>query len=536
MNTKHLLNQLIATFSLWALIGGQAVCAQTAPTSEAALRPNFLILLTDDQRTDTLGCYNARSPIVTPAIDQLAREGVRFENGFVTTPVCAVSRASILTGRYASNHRMHRFDTMLADDVFDQSYPAYMQDAGYFSGHFGKYGVGITSAQKARFDVFDAQMEQGPMFRDYNGRTLHDAEWLTVKAGEFFAAVPEGEPFVLQLSYKEPHNSSCPDPVDAGALSDYDFQRSPDDTKDAYDQLPDIAKPSLMEENYASKMSTDALFNDYMRAYHEKLLSVERSVGKVRHLLEQHGFADNTIILFLSDHGTHFGEKKFAGKWTPYDASLRIPFIVYDPRPSALKEMVRNEMVLNIDLAPTLLDLAGIEVPDIMDGRSMLPLLTPHSSLATDQWRSHFAYEHFTSPSQIPVHIPRYDGIRTDDFKYVRWCDADPAVEELFDLENDPSESNNLASNPEYADQLNQLRIDYSKWRAQNPMSYAYNTYGWRPHSGNPEIDWERFKSAHPEKYARIAEQVQLLDVTWQQAVSDRAIRIKISHAVEWLY
>ena len=527
INNQGRLNRWTVLCCLWVCLTSQLVAEQ---------RPNLLILLTDDQRTDTLGCYNAISPIETPAIDQLAREGIRFENGFVTTPVCAVSRASILTGRYASSHGMHRFDTMLADDVFDQSYPAYLKEAGYFSGHFGKYGVGITSAQKARFDVFDAQMEQGPMFRDYKGRRLHDAEWLTAKAGEFFAAVPDGQPFVLKLSYKEPHNSSCPDPNDAGVLSDYDFQRSPDDTKDAYNQVPSIVKPSLMEENYSSKMSTDTLFNDYMRAYHEKIMSVERSVGEVRRLLEQHGLADNTIILFLSDHGTHFGEKQFAGKWTPYDASLRIPFIVYDPRPGARKRVVSDQMVLNIDIAPTLLDLAGVEVPDIMDGVSIVPLVSALRPLSSEKWRSHFAYEHFTSPSQIPVHIPRFDGILTKDFKYVRWCDAVPVVEELFDLENDPSESNNLASNPEYAVQLNQLRIVYSKWREQNPMSYAYNTYSWRPHSGNPEIDWERFKAAHPEKYARIAEQVEQLGVTWHQAVSDRAIRIKISHAVGWLY
>lgn len=186
-------------------------------------QPNILLILTDDQRVDTLGCYTDDCPIETPNIDRLASGGVRFDNGFVTTPICAVSRACILTGRYESNNRVHNFGTVMPNDVFEHSYHIYLRNAGYFTGHFGKYGVGISKEQAARFDVYDGQAGQGPKYRNYKGRMMHDSQWLTVKAEEFLNAVPENKPFVLQLSYKEPHNSSCPAPQDEGKLAAVKF-------------------------------------------------------------------------------------------------------------------------------------------------------------------------------------------------------------------------------------------------------------------------------------------------------------------------
>jgi len=118
--------------------------------------PNIIVLLTDDQRTGSLSCYDANCAIQTPHIDRLASEGIRFDNGFVTTPICAVSRASIITGRYASNNRMHDFGTPIPPDVFEDSYPAHLKKAGYFVGALGKYGVGVTPLVKKTFDVFEA--------------------------------------------------------------------------------------------------------------------------------------------------------------------------------------------------------------------------------------------------------------------------------------------------------------------------------------------------------------------------------------------
>ena len=521
---KRILQYLVGLFALSAV-------------ALADSRPNLLVLLTDDQRWDTLGVYNDDCPIPTPNLDRLANEGIRFDQGFVTTPICAVSRACILTGRYASNHGMHYFCVNMEDDVFAHSYPVYLREVGYFSGHFGKYGVAYSPGQKAQFDVFEADGNQGPKFRKYKGEELHDSAWLTAKTRDFLDAVPEGKPFVLQLSYKAPHASSCPAPKDEHLLDDLEFERSPYDTKAAFDQLPEIAKLSLMERVYAREFNNfeDGSIHYYMRQYYEKIVSVERSVGDIMAELEARGLEDNTVIIFLSDHGTHFGEKQLAGKWTPYEESLRIPFIVYDPRPGARHGAVSDKMVLNIDVAPTLLDLAGVEVPAIMDGKSLVPLLTPHSSLASGEWRSQFAYEHFTSPSRAMRPIPRTDGIRTDDFKYVRWFDADPVVEELFDLSRDPAEMGNLAGNPEYAPKLEAMRADYEAWREANPSTYTFKSYEGRSQWGAKTIDWNRFKQAHPKDYEKIAKQVERFGVTWEQAVNDPEVRTIIGkHTAFW--
>ena len=170
--------------------------------------PNIIILLTDDQRMSSLSCYDESIPIETPHIDRLAGEGIRFDNGFVVTPICAVSRANIITGRYACNNRVHDFGVPIPEEIFEESYPAQLKKAGYFVGALGKYGVGVTPQVKETFDVFEAQSGQGPRFRDYQGKKMHDAEWLSVKTREFLDAVPENTPFCVQVNYKEPHGST----------------------------------------------------------------------------------------------------------------------------------------------------------------------------------------------------------------------------------------------------------------------------------------------------------------------------------------
>ena len=176
--------------------------------------PNIIVLLTDDQATKSMSCYDDDCVIQTPHIDKLADLGVRFDNGFVVTPICAVSRASIITGRYACNNRIHDFGTPIPEDVFADCYPAQLKKAGYFVGALGKYGVGVTPLVTETFDVFEAQAGQGPRFRDYKGKRMHDTEWLTVKTMEFLDAVPENKPFCVQVNYKEPHGTARPAPED----------------------------------------------------------------------------------------------------------------------------------------------------------------------------------------------------------------------------------------------------------------------------------------------------------------------------------
>ncbi len=417
---------------LAAILLGMAVsqvafgAKQPAVAEAMGGRPNLLVLLTDDQRPDTLGCYAPDRPLPTPNIDKLATDGVRFSQGFVTTPICAVSRACILTGRYSCNARMTRFRSVMSEETFANSYNMLLQKAGYYTGQLGKYGVRSTKKQIARFDFFDGSQDQGPPFRDYKGKTLHDSEWLTQRTSDFLDSVPKGKPFCLQVNYKAPHFSAKPAPEDEHLLDDYTFPRDPLDNAKQAAKVPELVRGSFLDVCYRQVFNKNGDHNPFCRDYYRKIASMERSVGDIRKMLEERGLADNTVIIFLSDHGAHWGDRHFYGKWSPYEPSLRVPFIVYDPRPQTQKGVVRDAMVLNIDVAPTLLDLAGVEVPDVMDGKSLVPLIsgpaTRDSRLAQEEWRSHFFFEHYHSGANRN-YIARNEGVRTLDAKYLRWVD-----------------------------------------------------------------------------------------------------------------
>lgn len=492
--------------------------------------PNLLVIYTDDQRTNTLSCYDDGCPIETPNIDRLANKGVRFNQGFVVSPISGVSRASLISGQYMSHHQVKGFQKALPEESFEQGYPAQLKKAGYYLGMFGKYGFGITNEQKAYFDDYDATTGQGPAFRVYKGDSLHDAAWLTQKTKDFLEGVPEGQPFCLQLNYKEPHPSSEPAPEDLGKLANYPFKRSISDTPEEHAKLPEYVRNGYGNQSYNEFFETDEKMQSYLSQYYEKIISVERSVGVIVKRLEEKGLADNTVIIYLSDHGTHFGEKQLGGKWSPYEQSLRIPFIVYDPR-SKVKGVVSDEMVLNIDVAPTLLNLAGVPVPDTMDGKSMKPLIYGEKT----DWREYFFFEHFISPT-TPVYIPRNDGVRTKTTKYVRWIDLNPVVEEFYDLEIDSLESNNLIDKATFAAKVEKSRKLFNTWRKKFPAVIDYKVYQEYGQSGAVNIDWEKFKEFRPKQFAKIAAEIKRMGVTWEDAVTDWKVRFEICKNVGYWY
>jgi len=432
--------------------------------TKAQKKPNIIIIYTDDQRTNTLSSYDSNSPINTPNIDKLAENGIRFTEGFVPTPICGVSRANLISGQYMSQNKVNRFQKALSKEVFKQSYPQQLKNVGYYLGILGKYGFGITKEQKQVFDDYDATTGQGPAFHKYKGELLHDAEWLTRRTKDFLDKAPEDKPFCLQINYKEPHPTSEPAPEDYGKLATYPFKRVSTDTPSEHAKLPEFVQKGYNSKSYNTMFGTDEKLQTYLSHYYEKILSIERSVGQITKMLEEKGIADNTVIVFLSDHGTHFGEKQLGAKWTPYEQSLRIPFIIYDPR-TKTKGIVSNEMVLNIDIAPTLLDLAGVKIPNTMDGKSLKSLINGQELTH----RTHFFFEHFVSPTS-PVYIPRNDGIRTKNTKYLRWIDLDPIVEEFYDLEKDPMEKNNLINNPKYSEKLKKAKSLFTDWRKKFPV------------------------------------------------------------------
>ncbi|MEP4133431.1 MAG: sulfatase-like hydrolase/transferase, partial [Cyclobacteriaceae bacterium] len=292
-------------------------------------KPNVIIIYTDDQRAETLSSYNPEGPIQTPHIDRLAENGIRFTNGFVPSPICGVSRACLISGQYMSNHEVKRFQKALPEQSFQQSYPVQLKQAGYYLGLFGKHGFGITQNQKAVFDQYDATTGQGPAFQNYKGKRMHDAEWLTLKTKEFLDSIPQGQPFCLQLNYKEPHPTAVPAPEDEGKLASYPFERQKTDNEEEHAKLPPFVQTGYGSKSYNTMFGTDERLQTYLSHYFEKVMSVDRSIGEITKMLEEKGLDQNTVVVFLSDHGTHFGEKQLGGKWSPYEQSLKIPFIIY---------------------------------------------------------------------------------------------------------------------------------------------------------------------------------------------------------------
>jgi arylsulfatase A-like enzyme len=195
-----------------------------------------------------------------------------------------------------------------------------------------------------------------------------------------------------------------------------------------------------------------------VKGYYRLVTGIDRVVGRLRAALAERGLADRTAIVYSGDNGFFLGEYGLAGKWTPHEPSIRVPLLVYDPRlPDAARGRARPEIALNIDIAPTLLALADLEPSASMQGRSLMPLVRG----AIEDWRTDFFYEHlFEHPR-----LPKMEGVRTEQWKYIRYLETDPVVEELYDLRRDPQELENLAGRPAWEPVLTRLRRSWSEWR-----------------------------------------------------------------------
>lgn len=445
--------------------------------------PNFLILLTDDQRWDTLGCMD--NPIIqTGNLDALARRGVLFTNAFVTTPICSSSRASILSGLHTRCHGVVDFDTPLPPDLLDMSYPVLLRESGYRNGFIGKWGLG-GELPHDHFDSFEGFKGQGDYFPDGEQNGPHLTSILTDQGIRFIESHDTDQPFCLSISFKAPHGQSGDDRkfVHDHVFDDlYEADTFPEPRKaseEDYNALPSFFQHAAQRKAWKDVWSTPEIYQEMVRRYYRLITGVDVAVGRLLNALEQHGLADNTVVLFSSDHGFFLGERQLIGKWLMYEEAIRVPLIVFDPRQThRQKSRVREQMVLNIDIAPTLLDLAGVPAPRFMTGRSMLPLLES----GTASWREEAFFEHHhRKKGEIPAsEAVRIDNVRTDRWKYIRYIDEDPVVEELYDLGADPEEVRNLAADPAFQDDVERLRSRWRRWSEALGEWRAGSEYTWR--------------------------------------------------------
>jgi arylsulfatase A-like enzyme len=277
------------------------------------------------------------------------------------------------------------------------------------------------------------------------------------QALEFLDGCTADRPWLLQLYTKAAHCQDGdpwpfqPAPRYNDLYADVTVPLPPTADAAHFDALPPFLQTSEARTRWHVRFETPELAQKSLRDYYRLISHVDDWVGTLVEILERKGLADNTVIIYSSDNGFYLADRGLAGKWFMHEESIRLPLIIHDPRLPAAQHGTRcNEMVLNIDVAPTILELAGVPVPAEMQGTSLVPLLNGE----TVPWREDFLYEH-----RINIRtIPKSEGVRTARWKYVRYTEQQPVVEQLYDLETDPLEENDLASDPDYGDQLKSLR------------------------------------------------------------------------------
>jgi arylsulfatase A-like enzyme len=439
-----------------------AASACLASAVLAADRPNIIFLVTDDQRADAMGC--AGNPVIhTPNMDKLAAEGTLFTNNFVTTSICCVSRASFFTGMYGRTHKVEDFRTPIPESVFAITYPMLLKNAGYRTAFIGKWGVGGPLPKKD-FDFWDGFPGQGKYFHEKDGKTVHLTGMIGEKAVKFLRSCSPDQPFCLSVSFKAPHVlDGAPKPFQPDPAFDHLYQSVtvpvPETAHDRFFRaLPAFIQKSEGRRRWKNRFATPKLFQSRVKDYYRLISGVDHALGRILQALQQSKLDDNTVIIFTGDNGFFLGERGLAGKWLMYEESIRTPLIIRDPRlPASLRRQRIDKMVLNIDVAPTIIDLAGQPVPSPMQGRSLRPLMQQKPV----KWRTEFFYEHLYRHGGK---IPAIEGVRTDRWKYTRYIDTDPLYEELFDLANDPLEKRNLATEPAHRDTLEKLRARWKHW------------------------------------------------------------------------
>ncbi|MEX0323674.1 MAG: sulfatase [Puniceicoccaceae bacterium] len=455
-------------FRIYCLL---AIGCFAAFVEAASSKPNIIFILADDQRNDSLGC--AGHPVIqTPTIDRLAEQGVRFENAFVTTSICMASRACIFTGMTETGHGYTGgrggnppVNPVLAIDV-DTSFPVLLKKSGYRTGFYGKQHVRFQEGDKVAmgrmFDDYEV-IHRNPYFKKQPDGTLrHTAELIGDRSVGFLNQQESDQPFFLYMSFnighaedrdKRPGIGHFPWPKAVDGLYE-DIEPNDPRLGDPkfFDVLPEFMQESMNRDRYYWRWDTPEKYAINMRAYFRMITGMDRVIGRVFEKLEQAGLAENTIVIYSADNGYYMGDRGFAGKWSHFEQSLRVPMIIYDPRMKKdLRGRVVEPMALNIDLTATFLSMAGLDIPEKYQGRDLGPVLAKKK---ISDWRTDFFCEHHMNNPDIP----KWRGIRGSQFTYARYFEQEPPHEFLHDLNKDPDQYENLATNPEYARILKQMR------------------------------------------------------------------------------
>lgn len=428
---------------------------------------NIVFILADDHRYDYMG-FHPNSPdfLETPAMDRMAEEGAHLANAFVSTSLCSPSRASILTGQYpfrhsvVDNHNIMPEGTPMIGEA--------LQRAGYQTGYFGKWHIGGDyDNPKPGFDRWVSFRGQGVYYNptlnidgerdDYEG---YITDILTNYTIDWLDEIDRDQPFFAYLSHKAVHAEFEPSQRHEGEYADA-YIPKPQSMKNIESNYE--GKPDWVREQRYSWHGVDYMYHnrddhpkdldEIITRYSESLLAVDESVARVLDYLEENGLAEETVVIYMGDNGFMLGEHGLIDKRQAYEESMRVPMLAWAPgmiEPGTVIE----ENVMNIDMSPTWLDLAGGSMPEdhAVDGQSFLPLLRGEQM---DDWRSTFVYQYFWEHS-FP-HTPTTYAIRGERYKYIYYHGVWDK-NELYDLETDPNEMHNLIDVPEHQELVQQMR------------------------------------------------------------------------------
>jgi N-acetylglucosamine-6-sulfatase len=454
-------------------------------------KPNFLFILVDDQPYDAVGFSNRYPFLKTPNIDKLAKEGVNIENFFVTQSICSPSRASFLTGTYPHIHGVNQNNKHVDPDWQNYApYSTHLQNSGYETAHIGKIHMAWKRGKehiRPGFDYWFSFIGQGQYFDpkvNDNGVEMklegYMTDILTDKTIDWLKNKRDpNKPFSLNLWHKAVHERHLPAPRHKDLYKNEDLPTPPYDThKETFKGKPEW----LRRKTYGFKWNENDKIPDelpeitwpinkqkYMQLL-RSLIAVDESLGQVIKTLDEMGELENTVIIYSSDNGYFMGEHTFLDKRLAYENSMRVPMIIRYPK-LITKNSIIKEQCLNIDIAPTILDLAGVKKPSYMQGESMVKLV---SGKKDKSWRKSMLFEYYVDDAW-PYAGPNQVAVRTNKYKLIdNFLEDD--IDELYDLVNDPGEMKNLINDDNYNNVEKELREESIKLQKK----YKYN----------PDRDW----------------------------------------------
>lgn len=432
----------------------QGTDSKSVPIEPKQKPRNVIFILTDDHRYDYMGFTGKVPWLKTPNMDQLAREGAYLPNAFVTTSLCSPSRASILTGLFSHTHTI--VDNQAPDPGNLTFFPQYLQKAGYQTSFFGKWHMGAhTDAPRPGFDHWESFLGQGVYYNptlnidgehvEYKDST-YITDLLTDHALDWLQHRNKKKPFFLYLSHKAVHAEFQPAQRHKGMYSGktIDLPSTYNQTKTG--EYRDLKWPEWVKEQRVSWHGVDYMYhgngdlNEMVTRYCETLMGVDDSVGRIMDYLKQEGLDESTLIIYMGDNGFSWGEHGLIDKRHFYEESVKVPLMVRCPELFQGGKQP-DQMVQNIDIAPTILDVAGVEKPEYMPGNSFVPVLTQEGAKTRNQIFYEYYWEY-----DFPM-TPTVFGVRTDQYKYIRYQGIWDR-NELYDLKNDPDEMYNLIADP----------------------------------------------------------------------------------------